>query len=338
MKLILKNHQSPGDTVCLLFAIKAIKSQYPDFQIDVRTPSPDIFLNSPYITKLCDCNKEVKVLDVGYPLIHKSGSNVVHYLHGFLDDICKKLDLKIDYMPRWQDTIFLSNEEQRISPVWQIIKEEVPYIVIAPGYKKDFTCKSWGFSRWQKLINKYPQYLFVQVGANSDNHVNPKLYGDNLLDLTGRTTIRQLIQIIYHSYIVVSLVSFPMILGYTIKPNSRLGKYARGVITIAGSREPATWEMGFNHQFIHNCGMLNCSGPLGSCWKSRVVPLNDGDVNDKSICTNSVKDGLDVIPKCMALISVDMVANYISMYMESLAVEIKSPIFVQKTKMNGWLY
>jgi hypothetical protein len=69
--------------------------------------------------------------------------------------------------------------------------------------------------------------------------------------------------------------------------------------------------------------MLPCCD-LGGCWKSRVVPLNDKDDKDSSLCLAPVKlqDG-QWIPKCMDMITVDDVARIIERYMNNLDYEPK---------------
>jgi hypothetical protein len=66
---------------------------------------------------------------------------------------------------------------------------------------------------------------------------------------------------------VLTPVSYPMHLStmqWKDHPNDK-----RPCVVIAGAREPSVWEQYTCHQYIHNCGVLNCS-KKGSCWKSRV--------------------------------------------------------------------
>jgi len=95
------------------------------------------------------------------------------------------------------------------------------------------------------------------------------------------------------------------------------GRNSRALIVIAGGREPSTWQLPPNAQFIHTCGMLDCCDN-GGCWKSRVVPLKDGDEKDKSLCVHPVPDGHgQTIPKCLDMISTDDVVRAITLYVEN---------------------
>jgi hypothetical protein len=137
----------------------------------------------------------------------------------------------------------------------------------------------------------------------------------------GKTDTRQLVRLVWHSFGVISGVSFPMHLAYAVPPHPRFNRKSRANITIAGGREPAHWEQGPNHHYLHTGGMLSCCD-MGGCWKSRVVPLNDGDEKDKSLCVSPVMLGSGQwIGRCMEMISVDDVASVIEKYMANLEYE-----------------
>jgi hypothetical protein len=112
-----------------------------------------------------------------------------------------------------------------------------------------------------------------------------------------------------------------MHLSYAVPPHPRFGRKSRASIVIAGGREPAHWEHGPDQQFLHTCGMLPCCDQ-GGCWKSRVVPINDGDAKDNSLCVSPVllEDG-QWIAQCMSMIEVDDVARIIKRYMDNLDYE-----------------
>ena len=54
-KLILRNHQSPGDIVMLTAAVRDLKRALGDAAVvDVRTPCPALWENNPHLTLLAD--------------------------------------------------------------------------------------------------------------------------------------------------------------------------------------------------------------------------------------------------------------------------------------------
>jgi hypothetical protein len=159
----------------------------------------------------------------------------------------------------------------------------------------------------------------VQVG--SLQHQHRPLVGHNVIDLLGKTNVRELIQTVYHSFGTISPISFLMHLGYAVPIHSRFRRNTRANIAIGGGREPSHWIQGPNVQFLHTNGMLPCCSD-GGCWKSRVVPIGDNSRNDKSLCELPVEmeDG-QWVGKCMTLISSDDIVSIIRKYMAFLDYE-----------------
>ena len=317
-KLILKNFQSPGDIVMLTATIRDLHENYPGkFITDVRTSADQIFENNPYITKLNESDKDVQTILMEYPLIHQSNQGAFHFIHGFAKFLESILKIPIP-ITKLAGDIHLSKEEKDwISQVREIIGKDVPYWVIDAGSKKDFTAKQWGINRYQQVVDSLRDVVFVQIGAKEHNH--QPLIGPNLINLIGKTDLRQLIRLIYHAYGVITPVSLPMHLAAAIEPHPRWKRKSRACIVIAGGREPSVWEAYTNHQFIHTCGILDCCD-YGGCWKSRVVPLNDGDINDKNLCKYPIKirSNPDVfVAKCMDMITSEEVVRKIKLIIES---------------------
>jgi len=322
-KLIFKNHQSPGDIVMLLYGIASLHQSHPNkFLTDVRVTAREIFEGCNFITPLDEADPTVTVLKCEYPEIHKSNSHPVRFSTAFGNFLESKLGVKITPTKFSGLLEITETEHSWLSAVYEILGRDVPYWVLNAGHKKDFTAKAWPFSRYQELVNRFPDVWFVQVG--SKNHVHPKLVGKNLIDMVGKTSTRQLIRLVYNSFGVISGVSFPMHLSYAVPPHPRFNRRSRASIVIAGGREPAHWEQGPNQQFLHTCGMLPCCDH-GGCWKSRVVPLDDNDAKNRSLCTAPVMfDDGQWVGQCMAMIEVDEVALIIKRYMDNLDYEPKN--------------
>lgn len=321
-KLILSNHQSPGDLVMLLYAITSLHETYPDeYLTDVRVSVPEIFEFNPLITKIADDDTEATTLRMEYPQVHESNTRPVRFSTAFTAYLADQLSRAIK-PTRFAGILPISEQEQKwYSAVHERLDRDVPYWVINAGHKYDFTAKTWSFQRYQELVSCFPDVWFVQIGAKEHNH--PKLEGRNVINMVGKTTTRQLIRLVYNAFGVISQVSFPAHLSYAIPPHPRFKRRSRASIVLAGGREPAHWEEGPNQHFLHTCGMLPCCDH-GGCWKSRVVALNDHDKQDGSLCVAPVQlsDG-QWIAKCMDMIEVDDVAKLITRYMENLEYEPK---------------
>ena len=92
-KIILKQSQSPGDILTMTRAVVDLKQSYPDFEIDVRTPCPEIWENCPHIKSLDESDAEV--YEITYDKINESGWSGEHFSDAFRYDIEQKLGVEI---------------------------------------------------------------------------------------------------------------------------------------------------------------------------------------------------------------------------------------------------
>ncbi len=308
-KLILINHQAPGDIVMLTAAVRDLHLCYPNqFITDVRTKHPALWENNRYLTSLNEADKDVKTIQCHYPLIHKSNWLPYHFVHGFIEFLNEQLNLRIKPTAFKGDIHLSEKEKESKSQVQEITGENIPYWLIVSGGKYDFTIKWWDVKRYQQVVDYFQDRIcFVQVGE--DKHHHPLL--KNVIDLRGKTDLRQLIRVVYHAQGVVTPVSLLMHLATAVETKRRMPKQ-RPCVVIAGGREPVQWEAYPNHQFIHTIGALSCC-ETGGCWKSRVKPLHDGNENDKpdKICVDVVGD----LPRCMDMITADEVIRRIEIYL-----------------------
>jgi ADP-heptose:LPS heptosyltransferase len=320
-KLIFRNEQSPGDICMLAYAIKALHEQYPGKYItDVSTFCNEIFEGNPYITELNPKGHLVKIINLDYPTIHQSNQKPHHFVNGFAWDLAKKLKIHLE-PTEWTGAIYIREEEKGwLSAVHEELGYDPPFWCIAGGHKWDYRLKAWDFSRFQEIVDRFPEIKFVQIGAAEHNH--PQLTGNNLLNFVGKTDLRQLIRLIWHSFGVITPISLPMHLAYAIPPHPRYNRKSRGCIVIAGGREPNHWQAAANQQFIHTCGMLDCCDE-GGCWLARSEKLNDGDEKDENICHYPIELPTgQIIGKCMDMISVDEVCLLIKKYMDNLDYKV----------------
>lgn len=309
-KLILSNYQAPGDVLMLTAAVRDLHQCYPNqFITDVRTSCPPLWQNNPYLTPLDTADPEAECLPCEYPLIHHSDRRAAHFLNGFIEFLNDDLTLRIK-LNRFKGDIHLSAAEKAApSVVEQMTGLDMPYWVIVAGGKYDFTIKWWHFRRWQAVVDHFEgRILFVQIGKADDYH--PSLR--NVIDLRNRTSLRDVVRLVYHAQGVLCPVTFLMHLAAAVE--CRPDRFpSRPCVVIAGGRESPHWEAYPTHQFVHTVGALPCCAQTG-CWRSRTVPLEDGDEKDaeRHLCVDVVVG----LPRCMALISTDQVAARIGLYFE----------------------
>ena len=313
-KLILKNFQSPGDIVMLTAAVRDLHKAYPgQFVTDVRTPCPALWENSPYLTPLREQDPGVEVIDCHYPLIHRSNHAPYHFLHGFIDYLNEKLSLSIKPTQFRGDIHLSAREKSWISQVEEIFHRRTPFWIVVSGGKRDFTIKWWEHQRYQWVVDRFAErILFVQVGEAGHDH--RPLRG--VIDLRGKTDLRQLTRLVHHAQGVLCPVTLLMHLAAAVEVRDGIPQN-RPCVVIAGGREPPHWEAYPHHQFLHRAGALLCCDD-GGCWKARVRPLGDRDAKDRA--ENLCVDVVGALPRCMDLITSDDVARAIEVYFEGGAI------------------
>lgn len=306
-KLILRNSLALGDVVMLTAAVRDLHECYPgEFLTDVRTTSPQLWENNPHIAPLSDDDPSVEVIDCHYPLIHHSNQRPYHFIHGFVNFL--NSELKLNIVPTaFKGDIHLSETEKSwMSQVHEVFGDPRPFWIIVSGGKLDFTIKWWPVARYQAIVDAFKDRIqFVQVGAADHHH--PALVG--AYDLRGKTDVRQLLRLVYHSQGVLCGVTSLMHLAAAVETKD--GSGIRPCVVIAGGREPSQWERYPGHRFLDTIGLLPCCA-TGGCWRSRSVPVGDGDSKDfpENLCVDVVSSHA----RCMQMISVETVIREIESY------------------------
>jgi len=318
-KLILKCRFTVGDVVLLTAAVRDLHHCYPgQFLTDVRTHCPDLWQHNPYITVVRDDDPEATAIDCTYPLIDQSNEAPYHCLHGFVQFFNQNLGLNIA-PTAFKGDIHLSMQEKAwYSQVREVTGTDVPFWIVAGGGKYDLTIKWWESARYQEVIDHFRGRIqFVQVGERW--HYHPKLEG--VIDLRGRTTLRELVRLVHHAQGVLCPVTALMHLAAAVETKRGQPPH-RPCVVIAGGREPTHWEAYPHHQFIHTIGALPCCA-YGGCWKDRTVRLRDGDKKDRpeNLCVDVVRG----LPRCMDIITPQDVIRRIEGYFQGGIVKYLSP-------------
>jgi len=313
-KLVLVQRQSPGDVVMLTAAVRDLHRCHPGrFLTDVRTPCPALWEHNPHLTPIRDGDPEAELIECQYPLIHQSNQRPVHFLHGFTQDLSAKLGLPIAPTEFRGDIHLGDLEKSWMSQVQEITGEPTPFWIVVSGGKSDFTAKWWDPARVQAVVDHFRgRIVFVQVGERGHHH--PPLR--DVIDLRGKTDLRQLVRLVHHAVGVLCPVTLLMHLAAAVE--TRPGRPRnRACVVVAGGREAPHWEAYPHHQFLHTVGALPCCDG-GGCWRSRVLPLGDGDEKDdpSRLCVDVVRG----LPRCLDLITAADVIRAIERYYEGGAL------------------
>lgn len=309
-KLVLINRLAPGDILVMTNAIRDLHKAYPGkYQVVVKTACNEIFDNNPYINNFQydntsaeigvrlfsenripegykDIGNDTLCIDMQYPSIHKSGVSGRHFSEGHREYLEEILNIKIPQTDIRPELYLSQSEKEWINPVFAESGYKGKYWVINAGSKNDFTLKQYPF--YQEVVDILKDKIqFVQIGEKSHNHIPI----NGVINMVGKTNVRQLFRVIYKSQGVLTCVSFPMHIA---------AAFTKPSVVVAGGREPVRWEMYPNQQYLYVNGLLTCA-PYDGCWK------------------NTIKDCLNVdngIPKCMKMIKPIDVANKILAHYE----------------------
>lgn len=308
-KLILKCGLAPGDIVMLTAAVRDLHRTYPGrFKTAVKTSCSPLWDNNPYVSKIAEDDPEARVIECACPLINRSNIAPYHYIHAFIEFLNDTLGLAIK-PTEFKGDIHLSPQEKAwFSQIHELTGEDTPFWIVAAGGKYDLTIKWWNTERYQAVIDHFKGKIqFVQIGAKG--HFHPKLHGT--IDLRGQTDLRQFVRLVYHAQGVLCGVTASMHLAAAVE--AKAPQIIRPCVVVAGGREPVHWEAYPNHQFIANNGSLPCCAH-GGCWKSRTLPLGDGDERDnrEHLCVDVRGD----LPRCMDMISPGEVIRRIETYFD----------------------
>lgn len=295
-RLLLKQNQAPGDVVVMTAAIRDLMTRFHHrFRVAVDTLYPELWQNNPHVLPPEELGNPFTTLKMEYPAIHQSNVSSRHFVeayHAFL-----RAEFGIDLQLRaFRGDIHLSEREKEGPPAHLAGFLPEKYWLLCPCAKPDFTAKWWSTESWQDLVDLAKgQISFVQVGSLKD--WNPELRGT--INAVGKTSLRDLIALVYHCEGIVSLVSLPMHLAAAVpmKPGPRK---LRPCVVIAGGREPAHWEAYPGHAFLHTIGQLDCCAS-GGCWRSRCQLVEDFDRKEhRDLCEQPVQVGHDLrIARCM---------------------------------------
>jgi ADP-heptose:LPS heptosyltransferase/ubiquinone/menaquinone biosynthesis C-methylase UbiE len=287
-RLVLRNRLSPGDILVMTTAIRALHKAHGDkFMIDVDTPCPQIFENNPYLTKFDHDGADVQMIDMQYPEIHKSGASGRHFSDGHRKYLEEILEIKIPRVGLLPDIFLNQDEKLWPSPVLKKTGFEGKYWAINAGSKSDYPLKQ--YHRWQEVVDRwaiqYPNIRMVQIGQLDHNHKAL----DGVIDMRGKTDIRELFRTIYHAEGVLSCVSFPMHIAAALE---------KPCVVVAGGREGTRWELYPSHRFLYTNGITDCALYDG-CWKSK---------------TEECKNLVETVPLCMELIRPEDIVRAMELY------------------------
>ena len=286
-KLHLKLHLSPGDTLAMTGALVSLHlNYYGQYITSVDTTCPEIWQNNPFVSDVPAHQCHIVVMQ--YPAIHECGRRQVHFMGAYAEYLSQQIGRPVPLKVN-RPHLYLAEDEDK--PL-DAVKDIGPYIVVNAGHKSDFIAKWAGTQIWQEVADHYRgKVAVVQIGEQNPSHNHPRL--DGAIDMVGKTSARELFRLVKFATAAAGPVTFLHHIA---------GAFEVPYVCVAGGREEQSWEAHPTTIYLHTLGQLDCCKSL-ACWRSRVVPLKDGDAKDKSLCALPVlQSNGDYIPKCLQVI------------------------------------
>lgn len=315
-RVILIHKRAPGDTAVLTALPRDIHAAYPgQFEIGVDTNCMSIWDNNPYVmpVKKLEAKGPVERLKLTYGKgIRDQNFETIHFLAYFHKDFEVQARVRVPLSLPHPD-LHLSHEEKSVSPV------KNRYWAFLSGGKSDFTAKVWSAAYWQETIDQLNALGIpcVQIGGTDRGHWHPEV--KNVLNLVGKTSLRDMLRVIYHADGIICGVTGAMHFAAGLQ---------KPCVVLAGGREAWWWEAYVRentglggadvaaklinpHRYLHTIGLLDCCQRHG-CWKNKVIKTQD----DASACKYPIIKPGQSIPKCLDMITPNHVVEAVMSYYE----------------------
>lgn len=332
--LVVTHGLAPGDITVLTGLVRDIQVSHPGlFRIDVNTTCEELWDNNPHITRFRQSPpKDTEYYRACYGMgLTLTEYETIHFMAYFHRDFKDKLKISVPVTKPYPD-LHLSQDERNSSPV------DGRYWLCFPGGKTDFTAKLWSTSQWVELIARLSAAGFACVQAGHKNnrgpvqHINPTIPG-MAINLVGKTSVRDLLRLIYHADGVICGVTFAMHAAAALQ---------KPCVVLGGGRECWWWEayvkenrglaapevlsqLRVPHRFLHTTGHLDCCQHHG-CGKSHTLPQEAKG----GCCSNPIVTPGDATPLCMQLITPELVELAVySYYLDSTLATLPEGVRLQ---------
>lgn len=279
-------------------AVECLHRQHPGrYATAVEVSCPAIFENNPHVETFTDPDK---VVTLSYDLIHQADHRPCHFLQGYVNDLGRQLGVNLECSVK-RPSLYLSDEEKSWTNQVEETGFEGKFWLVNAGHKNDYTIKKWTKSAWQEVVDRLAgKVQFVQVGSSEHNHEPLK----GVIDLVGKTDHRQFLRLAWHAQGALTPESYL---------HHVMAAYEKPCVTLASGFLPTNWIRYHTGTVLSHAEKMSCCEGGKSCWKARVVKLNDGDGKNNSLCILPVL-GDDPTARCMSMITPAQVVDAVLAY------------------------
>jgi hypothetical protein len=351
-KVLFVNYDGLTDALMLTATVRDLQMySFGGYQVDVHTLGMPIWDFNPHLTRLdwrsvpWDGESELAANEYGFAdqgtkivcydteiqvvVCSKRGHfpasdrlkniNAYHQIHALGHDIANKLGLTAPVpIGEMRGVITISDIERGWVSQIEEAKNFNNFWIIVTGGPAAQSAEWWDVQRYQRIVDEFKgKITFVQCGLEGDHH--PRLNG--VIDLVGKTDLRQVIRLMYHAAGYVGAPGFLMHLAAAtpVRPFERNGRprpNSRAAIVISGGREAYQWFAYEGQHVLHVNGALPCC-EVGGCGKTRCEVPHRLERNPEQLCEMPVQIGRGVvIPKCLDMITARTVIDRIKLHFD----------------------
>lgn len=277
-----------GDEIVFTGAVREIKRET-GWSIRIATINPDLWAANGSIDGIGATGAEdITISHHHCPPFRGMDNAPLHFLEQYVRNLRGALRLAGDRrISKFGGDVPLTTEELVAEPPFGL---KTRYWLVSAGFKTGVPTKGWPSKHYQEVVDALRgRMVFVQIGSRRDWH--PPLRG--VIDLVGKTSLRDLIRLIHHAEGVLCPITSLMHLAAAVPPAPHIGFKTRPCVVIAGGREAVHFINYPMHRVLNTVGLLPCC-ELGGCGKSRF---------GKGQCLYpEVIRGDGAVSRCMALI------------------------------------
>lgn len=257
------------DLLCTIIAQQLRRKGYK--KIWIGTGFPEIFLNNPHVDKALKQNEHGHISLFFRKYLQAIKVNHIHpwyTVHNKITDqdiipdkhiiykMCDKVN--VAYPEQLRPNIYLSEREKLQG---KLSDNQVCIQSTGSGARQYMQTKDWLPERFVEVVSELlKDYTVIQIGSLNDQLL------PGVIDMRGKTSIREAAAILYHSQFFVGLVGFLMHLARSVN--------CRSVIIYGGRERPD--QSGYEENIN-----LYSAVPCSPCWYWNYCP------NDK-ICMKAI--------------------------------------------------
>lgn len=312
---MLLHSRSPGDVVVLTGFVRDLAAaRGPELKLFVTTSAADLWRHNPYVSPKVANREDIRnfnlqFLKMDYGLgIREQVHWAVHFMPYFHEFFRRTTGQTIPLTQPFPDLHFGPDEAEPVV--------SGDYWVVVGGGKSDYPIKVWHKHGFQKVVDGLGRRGFgvVQVGSLDKDHWHYQLQGPHVLDLVGKTNLRDLMRVIRDSKGVICGITCAMHMAAALQ---------KPCVVIGGGREAWWWEAYVKenpslapvvdklivpHRYLHTIGQLSCCQSAG-CWKDH-LPGN----GKKNVCLLPTVVDDQVVGTCMRMITAEHVLAAVDSY------------------------